>query len=93
MDRPVFSGDGWRSEQEYVIFDDGRRLPDGGPLQNEYYGAAWVIHRPPSGPLEPVVLVPDPGDGSAEPLARKILALLNCGGGEPGRCVNGQAYS
>lgn len=63
---------------DYVMSDDGRRLPTGGPLKEEYYGPCWQIIRP-GDPLTPAVIVPDPGDGSAKPLADRTLAMLNGG--------------
>jgi hypothetical protein len=62
----------------YHMYDDGQRLPGGGPLEGEHYGPVWEI-RMSSEPRhhDPVVIIPDPGDGSAERLARKILELLN----------------
>jgi hypothetical protein len=67
---------------QYTLNDNGRRLPTGGPLKNECYGPMWEIYR--TGDTEngsSVVIIPDPGDGSAEPLARKILDFLNAAGG------------
>jgi hypothetical protein len=66
-------------DAKYTIFDDGRRLPTGGPLNHEDYGPAWVISlaNPPVGYESPICTIHDPGDGSAEPLARKILEVIN----------------
>jgi len=66
--------------QKYSIFDNGRRLPSGGPLKHEFYNPAWTIQvgeGEQSGDV--LIAIFDPGDGSAEPLARKILAFLNSG--------------
>lgn len=63
---------------QYQILDNGRRLPSGGPLKDEFYGPCWQIDR--TGDPQPTVIVPDPGDGSAHPLALRILALLNSEG-------------
>ncbi len=53
------------------------RIP---PPKDEYYGPGWFIcHTDDTGAIAPVVIVPDPGDGSARPLADKILALLHEG--------------
>ena len=59
---------------EYA-FLDARTLPGGGPTVDEHYGPAWQIVGP-TGDHSPVVIVPDPGDGSAKPLADRILLLL-----------------
>lgn len=56
----------------YSMVDD-RRLPTGGPLNYESYGPSWLICR--SG--APMIIILDPGDGSEEALATKILSQLN----------------
>lgn len=66
-------------DTKYLISNDGRRLPAGGPLKAEYYGPAWEIARP-GRPQAPVVIIPDPGDGTARPLAARILAMLEVDG-------------
>ena len=67
-------------KNKYSIFDDGRRLPSGGPLVGEFYDSAWQIQLEDASCYgTPVVLIMDPGDGSAEPLARRIMELLNSG--------------
>ncbi len=63
---------------KYEILNDGRRSKTGGPLIDEYYGPSWEIR--PIGTdknLAPTVIVPDPGDGSAELLAIAIRDFLN----------------
>ncbi len=65
---------------EFVLLDSDRRLPSGGPLNDEYYGPLWHICRAGDGSLShhrSVVMVPDPGDGSAGPFAKSIVDLLN----------------
>jgi hypothetical protein len=59
----------------YWFDDNDRHLSDGTPLSDEYYGPCWVI-RSSAGRLDPAVIVPDPGDGSARKLAERILAAL-----------------
>jgi hypothetical protein len=48
------------------------------PLKTEHYGPSWTIrHTDSRNDTDPVVIVPDPGDGSARHLAERILSLLN----------------
>jgi hypothetical protein len=70
-------------EKRYAILNDGRRLPTGGPLLSEYYGPTWNISVA-GGPdlADSAVIVPDPGDGSALPLAERIVDFLNSMGRE-----------
>jgi hypothetical protein len=69
------------ANQKYKILDDGRRLPTGGPLKDEYYGPAWqLVSSCGKHDLEPIVIVPDPGDGTQENLALRILEMLNSNG-------------
>jgi len=73
MNTEVINGD------KYSIVAAGRQLPGGGKVEDSYYGPAWLIIKADESarPINEVVVIPDPGDGSAEPLARKILSLLN----------------
>ena len=48
------------------------------PLNDEYYGPCWLI-RSSAERLNPAVIVPDPGDGSARKLAERILAAIRDG--------------
>ena len=43
-------------------------------LDTEYYGACWLVAEMGK---QFAVLIPDPGDGSALPLAEKIMKFLN----------------
>jgi hypothetical protein len=46
--------------------------------KDEYYGPVWAITTSDGpGRAGSVILVPDPGDGSALPLARLVVELLN----------------
>ena len=45
------------------------------PLKAEFYGPCWQIFD--SDPSESLVIIPDPGDGSAGSLAIRILDLMN----------------
>ena len=57
------------------------------PLKSEFYGPCWEIVVFDDDPrADPVAIIPDPGDGSAAPLARRVLALLN------GDCGEGSGY-
>lgn len=66
--------------EKYAISNDSRHLAAGGPLNMEYYGPAWAIAEAGSScsyATTPLVIVPDPGDGSAAALAAEILRCLN----------------
>lgn len=60
--------------ESYLVCDC---LPNGLPAMVEHYGPTWEVRRADDARgLSPVVLVPDPGDGSARHLAETIAALL-----------------
>lgn len=66
----------------YTLDPCEKRLPTGGPLNWENYGSTWLIWSAESwekrsGHSSPDVLIPDPGDGSKEWLAKKILQVMN----------------
>ena len=62
----------------FVIRDDGRRLAAGGPIKSEFYGPSWLICLDGDGGFgDPVVVIPDSGDGSAAEMALRILSILN----------------
>ena len=65
----------------FTVADRRGRLAAGlPPLNVEYYGLGWEVHRAgDTRGLAPVVVVPDPGDGSAAPLAAAIARLLDSG--------------
>ena len=67
------------SSSKYTLDPCAERLPTGGPLNWEQYGSAWLVWSAEKRLAQgsPDVLIPDPGDGSREWLARKIVELLN----------------
>lgn len=62
---------------KYVILEGKHPSPKGRPGSMEYYGPCFLIGKNPENVMDYDVLIPDPGDGSAESLAQKILELLN----------------
>jgi hypothetical protein len=65
-------------ERRYLIVGEDRLAAGLPPLKSEYYGPSWVIQRTGARDItDPIVIIPDPGDGSAGSLARQILKLLN----------------
>jgi hypothetical protein len=65
---------------QYSILDEDRLAAGLAPLKSEYYGPSWLIKRKGApDTTDPVVIIPDAGDGVAGRLARQILSLLNAG--------------
>ena len=66
---------------KYAVADFGRPGNKTVPGLGEYYGHAWLISLADDPrATDPVVIVPDFGDGLAKPLAEKIALLLSEGG-------------
>lgn len=71
------SGEG---ERRYSILNEDRLAAGLAPLKSEYYGPSWVIRLAGAeDTADPIVIIPDAGDGSAGRLAKQILDLLNTG--------------
>lgn len=67
--------------EEFKVASHRGRLEAGlPPLEFEFYGQGWQVCRAsdPDGHM-PAAIIPDPGDGSAAPLALAIADLLNSG--------------